>query len=122
MEKWGGGGGGERACNQMREFQLALEECDLTDLGYRGLKHMWSNCRVGLQYRKERLDQGVANWEWRVLFPNVEVYVEAITNSDHAMLVINLLGQQLVCTGKSSFWYEALWALDQDYQTLLHNA
>ena len=57
-EKWGGGG---RANSQMREFQLALETCDFSDLGYIGPKFTWSNCRDNNEFIKERLDRGVAN-------------------------------------------------------------
>lgn len=47
----------------MRDFQLALDECDLANLGYRGPKYTWSNFREGDEFTKERLDKGVANNE-----------------------------------------------------------
>ena len=118
-EKWGGGG---RSSRQMRDFQLALEDCDLVDLGYRGLKYTWSNCREGYEFTKERLDRGVANSEWRDLFSKAEVSVEATANSDHAMIHIFLMGQQQVLKNRSRFRYKASWALERDYKAMLHNA
>ena len=35
-EKWGGN---NRSSSQMRRFQLASEECELSDLGFRGPKY-----------------------------------------------------------------------------------
>jgi exonuclease III len=40
-EKWGGGG---RPNSQMEAFRQTLENCGLSDLGYRGPKFTWSNC------------------------------------------------------------------------------
>ena len=57
-EKWGGGG---RQDKQMREYQIALEYCDLFDIGYRGPKYTWSNYQENQTFIKERLDRGVAN-------------------------------------------------------------
>jgi hypothetical protein len=71
---------------------------------------------------KERLDKGVTNNEWRNLFPDVGVSVEATTNSDHAMITISLMGQQQIHAHKCRFWYEASWALDCDFQAMLQNA
>jgi hypothetical protein len=82
-EKWGGGG---RANSQMREFQIALEFCDFSNLGYIGPKFTWSNCQDDHEFIKERLDRGVANTSWRELFSEAEISVEAVTTSDHAVL------------------------------------
>lgn len=90
-EKWGGGG---RQNNQMRNFQSVLNDCELSDLGFRGPKYTWSNCWEGFEFIKERLDRGVANSAWCDLFPAVEVWVESSTNSDHAVLTLCLKGMQ----------------------------
>jgi hypothetical protein len=58
IEKWGGV---FRSENQMMQFQLTLEECELSDLGYRGSKFTWTNRRHDGDFIKERLDRAVAN-------------------------------------------------------------
>jgi hypothetical protein len=89
LEKWGGN---TRNRRQMWDFQQALEECELTDLGFLGLKFTWSNCREDIRFIKERLDRGLANQEWRDLFPEVVVVVELALGSDHLLVLVSLDG------------------------------
>ena len=103
-EKWGGN---NRSSSQMRRFQLALEECELSDLGFRGPKYIWSNCRESGEFIKEHFDRGVANIEWCDLFPSAEIWVEGQTNSDHAMLNLFLFSQSRVKVKACRFRYEA---------------
>jgi hypothetical protein len=117
-EKWGGGG---RANSQMRNFQDALTTCELSDLGFRGPKYTWSNCQEGQNLIKERLDRGVANSAWCELFPAAEVLVDFSWNSDHALLILKLRGQQQY-RARRSFRYEASWALDKEYKNLIVSA
>jgi hypothetical protein len=56
MEKWGGSEKKNRS--QMRDFLQALEECELTDLGFSRPKYTWNNCMEDLTFIKERLDKG----------------------------------------------------------------
>ena len=49
-EKWGGG---RRSNSQMRNFQIAMEYCDFSDLGFKGPKFTWSNCRGEKDFIKE---------------------------------------------------------------------
>lgn len=42
QEKWGGS---QRPFAQMQGFRQALQNCDLSDMDYNGLKHTWSNNR-----------------------------------------------------------------------------
>jgi hypothetical protein len=56
--------------------------------------YTWSNCQEGQNLIKERLDRGVANSTWYELFPAAEVWVDFSWNSDHALLILKLMGQQ----------------------------
>lgn len=75
----------------MVAFRRALENCELSDFGFRGSKFTWSNCRDE-EFTKERLDWRVANSAWGRLFPNMELIVEVNTCSDHTLLIISLVG------------------------------
>ena len=86
-EKWGGS---MRQRWQMQAFQQRLEECNLTDLGFIGSKYTWSNCRDGWAFIKERLNRGVANMEWRAIYPDALVNVGAAVSSDHTPLALSL--------------------------------
>lgn len=72
-----------QARSQMVDFQQALEECRLVDLGYCGPKFTWTNGRRGPSYTVERLDRAAANPEWCMHFYIVEVSVLARSCSDH---------------------------------------
>jgi hypothetical protein len=108
-EKWGGRG---RPTQQMKEFQKALEHCELSNLGYRGPKFTWSNCREGDEFIKEHLDRGIANLGWCEVYPDVEIVVEASSTSDHVVLKAWLNGKQRRSSRQSIFQYEAQWALE----------
>ena len=58
LEKWGGR---ERPVKQMQDFQVTLEKCELSDMGFTGPKFTWSNSRENQVFIKERLDRGVVN-------------------------------------------------------------
>jgi hypothetical protein len=75
-EKWGGGA---KSNSQISNFQLALEDYELSDLGFNGPKSMWTNCREGQEFIKERLDRRVANPAWKNYFPKAEILVEVLT-------------------------------------------
>lgn len=53
MEKWGGA---VRREGQMGKFRTVQEKCGLSDLGYKGSKFTWTNCRHDESFIKERLD------------------------------------------------------------------
>lgn len=67
-------GGPLRHESYMVQFRVALEECKLSDLGFRGSKFTWTNCRTDGTFIKERLDQAVANREWCELNKEVEKF------------------------------------------------
>ena len=46
---------------QMEEFGLALDSCNLTNMGFGGYPFTWNNKRPGKANTKERLDRVVAN-------------------------------------------------------------
>ncbi|XP_059451054.1 uncharacterized protein LOC132181841 [Corylus avellana] len=111
-EKWGGN---TRSRRLMWDFQQALEECDLTDLGFLGPKYTWNNGREEEDFIKERLDRGVANHEWRDLFPNAELRVEFALGSDHLPVFLCLKGEIGRRNKVPIFRYEASWALEEEY-------
>jgi ribonuclease HI len=118
-EKLGGSG---RANSQMVAFRQTLEFCELTDLGYRGPKFTWSNCQEGSNFIKERLDRGVANAEWRDLFPNSAILVEAILCSDHAPLILCLSGLGGRERRRQRFRYEESWLKEEGYAEIVKQA
>lgn len=118
-EKWGGSG---RQRGLMEAFQKTLEDCSLSDLGYRGPKYTWINCRDENQFTKERLDRVVANQSWCDLYREVDVVVGAALSSDHSPLFINLLGGVYGLQRQKRFRYEAQWESETKCQDIISQA
>jgi hypothetical protein len=55
--------GAKLARRQMIDFQEALEDSHLCDLGFKGPKYTWNNGREGEAFTKERLDRATATTE-----------------------------------------------------------
>ena len=84
-------GGSPRAESSMRKFRLALEDCDLHNLGFVGDPFTWrNNHHMAARFTKERLDRAVANTAWRCLFPLVRVTNGDPRHSDHRPIIIDV--------------------------------
>lgn len=116
-KKWGAA---TRARRHMVDFQEALEDCQLCDLGFKGPKFTWNNGRDGAAFMKERLDRVVANSEWRSMFDAMDVTILASRSSDHHPLYIALnheVGPER--RKKKQFRFEASWCEREDYKELV---
>ena len=84
-------GGRSRPQSYMDQFREALEACELQDLGFFGDVFTWRNNNHRVEgYIRERLDQAVANSQWRGLFPAVRVFNGDPRHSDHRRVIITL--------------------------------
>ena len=55
-------GGSQGAKSNMQKFRMALEDCDLHDLGFVGDPFTWRNNHCSASsFTKERLDRAIAN-------------------------------------------------------------
>lgn len=66
-------------------FSSCLFDCGLTDVGFKGPPFTWEWRDV-----KERLDRGVSNTAWRVLFPEASILHLPTFKSDHKPLLLSL--------------------------------
>ncbi|XP_038718208.1 uncharacterized protein LOC120011213 [Tripterygium wilfordii] len=78
-------GGSVRCGSLMDDFNNALADCNLLDLGFRGNKYTWSNRRgCPESFIKERLDRSLASVDWLVKWGSYQVeYINTIS-SDHS--------------------------------------
>ena len=65
-------GGRIRPHNQMQAFRHALDYCGFVDLGFMGPWFMRHSRRHG-HLVWERLDKGVANYDWLAKFPTATI-------------------------------------------------
>ena len=77
-------GGRARPQGHIQAFQDALVDYGLADIGYTGDIFTWQRRKI-----KERLDRGVANPEWNIMFPNARLVNSEMVKSDHRPLIVN---------------------------------
>jgi hypothetical protein len=108
-------GAASRRLSQINQFRRALEDCDLSDLGFCGPRFTWCNNRRDGNFTQERLDRAVANSEWCSRFNHVRVQVLEAIASDHNPILV-LFNEELVESGPSrrAFKFEAKWQLDTE--------
>jgi hypothetical protein len=116
-------GGVLRREAQMDLFLNTLEDCYLSDLGFRGPKFTWVGRRTKGVAIRERLDCAVANSQWCSLYPNAVVTVLAACTSDHNPLLLqfhNVQGNR--ARYQRSFKVEASWMLDEEFNDVVQEA
>jgi len=105
---------------QMDGFRIALEDCQLGDLGYVGSRFTWSNKHGDNTFTKERLDRAVANSEWCGRFPIVSVMILAARTSDHSPVHVLFREQRMErYSYKRRFKFEDSWYTDVECRTLI---
>lgn len=80
---------------------------DFVDLGFVGTKFTWCNKRPGFTNIRERLDRGIANIPWRVVYQNAVIQHYDITTSDHIPLVLSLYGLEQLAP--KALQFEGFW-------------
>ncbi|KAF5468931.1 hypothetical protein F2P56_013039 [Juglans regia] len=104
-------GGMLRPYRQMVSFRKALEECELSDMGFVGNKYTWSNNRYGDELTKERLDRGLCNAIWASWNPRAVVLSLTALTSDHCPILISKDNSQKdISNHTKPFRYEVSWA------------
>ncbi|XP_012704504.2 uncharacterized protein LOC105915158 [Setaria italica] len=109
----------------MDRFRSALEDCELSDLGFAGdLFTWWNNNHNSNEYVRERFDRAVANEEWRAHFPLYKVINGEPRHSDHRPVVV--LTEEDVHSGArrggQSFRFEAHWVEEEQCAPIVENA
>ena len=109
--------------NQVNDFQAALEECELEDLGFRGYPYTWNNRRPGNANTRERLDRVVSTRSWRDKFQACTVNHLTSHASDHLPIIL----QYQICKrpetkGSRGFKFEESWLLWDECEEVIKKA
>lgn len=107
-EKWGGRP--VSSCSTMNGMRHFLWQTGMLDLGFSSSPFTWTNDREGNGLILERLDRGVANGEWRTLFPRTTVTHLTRHASDHSPILLNTVGDS--DNHPRPFRFESFWAED----------
>jgi hypothetical protein len=104
----------------MEDFQLALADCRLMDLGFFGPRFTWCNKRERDHFVKERLDRATANIEWQNQFAKQKVEVLAASCSDHAPLfIVGTNSEKHARRPRGRFRYEAAWSNHMGHKQII---
>jgi hypothetical protein len=102
-------GGRARSQAQLQAFQNSLMDCGLADIGFIGDNFTWQRGRI-----RERLDCGVANTQWNLLFPSAQLKNGEMVKSDHRPLVVEIDGTQgQYSGGERTRRFEARWLKEE---------
>uniref|UniRef100_A0A2N9F9V9 Endonuclease/exonuclease/phosphatase domain-containing protein n=1 Tax=Fagus sylvatica TaxID=28930 RepID=A0A2N9F9V9_FAGSY len=115
-EKYGGNLG-EASGKGLQDFMLRT---GAIDLGYCGQKYTWSNKRWGKDCIKERLDRGICNDKWQMLFPHAVVWHLPAVQSDHNPILLET-NVNMRRRGKI-FRFEAAWTREASCQDVIQEA
>ncbi|KAA3473858.1 reverse transcriptase [Gossypium australe] len=107
-------GGVPRDERRMEVFRKVLSECNLMDMGFSGRWFTWERGNLHETNIRERFDRGVANEEWRVMFP--EVSIQHLTHSflDHCPLLVNTRRAEQGAK-VADFKFEAWWTMEESF-------
>ena len=118
-------GGVPRAQSCLDRFKMALEFCELDDLGFTGDVFTWRNKQTkGEPHVRERLDRAVANVEWRGKFPMFLVRNGDPYWSDHRPVSVLTETWQNTrrVSGSIPFKFEANWLKEEDCRGVVEEA
>ncbi|KAL0449729.1 UNVERIFIED_CONTAM: hypothetical protein Slati_1529300 [Sesamum latifolium] len=116
--------GAIRPAWQISDFRQALNDSDLSDLGYSGSKFTWCNRRQHPDTVRARLDRAVANPAWLDRFSRYTVTHIAACQSDHKMVILEMV-QQGVQTRRrrtAQFRFDARWLESDDCKRVIEEA
>ena len=111
-------GGQTRSQAHMQAFQDTLMECEQADIGFSGDIFTWQRGRI-----RERLDRGVANTQWNILFPDAQLTNGEMVKSDHRPLIVDTdspRGHSLHKEGPRRF--EARWLKEETVEEIIQAA
>lgn len=116
-------GGALVSLRKCQIFKQRINDFNLMDIGAIGPGYTWRGPRNnGFQRLFERLDRGLSNHMWRLLF--CEALLEVLPRvefSDHYPLLVSLYGQNLISLQKP-FHFECAWLSHENYVETLNNA
>ncbi|GAA0174134.1 hypothetical protein LIER_41668 [Lithospermum erythrorhizon] len=71
---------------QMNNFNQAVKDCGMFDIGFKGYPYTWSNNFIAPFSTRARLDRALAGKDWSSLFPEAELQHGSTYHSDHLPL------------------------------------
>lgn len=93
-----------KSVREMSNFQEALGDCALRDLGWHDNKFSWCNRRYSGKSVEERLDRYVWTNDWFAKFPFSKVYNLSNIGSDHCLIMVEMIDNDCFSGNKGKTW------------------
>ena len=91
------------------------------DLGFHSPRFTWTNrSPVWQSTIKERLDRGLGNADWTLLFPATKVHHLSRVKSDHCPILLNT--DPLEQKPPKPFRFEQMWLTDPTFPSLVEDS
>ncbi|GMI89666.1 hypothetical protein HRI_002635900 [Hibiscus trionum] len=100
----------------MNSFRNVLEDCSLSDIGYKGRWYTWQKGVNSAAHVRERLDRGVVNGEWWEMISNFSLSHLSHTFSNHCPLLLDT-NFQANQPKNHMFRFEAAWLMEESCMT-----
>ncbi|CAM8931867.1 unnamed protein product [Rhodiola kirilowii] len=106
-----------RRSHLMSQFRQVLDDCNLSELEFKGYKYTYTNKRKGGDEIRCRLDRVLVNESWRSLFSYAYVSHLVSHHSDHSPIQLCLMPPRR--SSFSLFRYEIMWSRDPRFKDLV---
>ncbi|XP_021826059.1 uncharacterized protein LOC110766949 [Prunus avium] len=103
-----------------RSFIDWIDRNQLVDLGFSGAKFTWCNKRNAEGIIWKRLDRGLCNIKWRLLFPEAHLSHLPRVNSDHCPVLVSLDSNHYPERNCTPFRFQAMWMSHPDFPDFIH--
>lgn len=115
-------GGAPTTHNLMQAFHDILDHCGFVDLGFSSPDFTWHGiCRGELIW--ERLDKGVANYEWLAKFPTGRIkHLNCFTSNHRLILLLLDESEEHQRWRWKSFHFKAMWIEDLGCKKIITRA
>ncbi|KAJ8422016.1 hypothetical protein Cgig2_007566 [Carnegiea gigantea] len=107
-----------RWCNN---FNLWIENNHLIELGFSGPRYTWTRGNTVETRKYVRLDHGLCNEHWRMLFEEASVRHLLQNKSNHNPLLISLHGFTPVQASMRPFRFQAAWLAHSSFKDFLQD-
>ena len=107
--------------SRIAAFRNCIDICGLIDLGFHGPRFTWTNKSPVWQTTiKERLDRGLGNAEWLMLFPSTQIHHLPRVKSDYCPILVDT--NPFERYPSKPFRFEQMWLTDPTFSTLIQNS
>ncbi|XP_017233198.1 uncharacterized protein LOC108207248 [Daucus carota subsp. sativus] len=102
-------------------FRDTVSDCGLMDIGFTGSEFTWEQSRGTGLWIQERLDRGLANHDWRTMFPIAEIKVLEVSTSDHLPLFLDL-NKKVYAPRVRRFKFENVWIREDQCRKIVQES